>query len=167
MYPPTLRWLARARSQRLRRQFYIIASPDPRICAGFTVSCHPPGSFPPQTHQWLGLHQPLEKQYNHYMLRFGSGCWPGTDRYDSINPTYAWVFDNSFSLTEVATCDHRHAYNYSPTSLPLQTDYFKRTLQITISPPLTFSHKSHRRLWVRLGLSCWYRPQIAWWQDSP
>jgi hypothetical protein len=47
MYPPALRWLAMARSPGLRRPFYIIASPDPRINAGFHVSCYPPGSFLP------------------------------------------------------------------------------------------------------------------------
>ena len=33
----------------------------------------------------------MEKQpeYDYYMLMFGSGCWPGTARYDSLNPIYA------------------------------------------------------------------------------
>jgi hypothetical protein len=47
IYPPALRWLVMARSPGLRRPFYIIASPDPRINAGFHVSCYPPGSFLP------------------------------------------------------------------------------------------------------------------------
>ena len=50
----------------------------------------------------------------------------------------------------MATCGHRHAYNYSPTSLPLQTDYFKRTLQITISPSLINPTADSESDWVYL-----------------
>ena len=59
------------------------------------------------------------------MLRFRSGCGPGTECYDSKNLCVS-IWHSLSNLTDVVMHEHRHAYNYrsqyTHTCLPLQTE---------------------------------------------
>jgi hypothetical protein len=61
------------------------------------------------------------KLYNYYMMGSGSGIVPGTDYYDFVNPTYAWVFLASLQFKPELMWrqrEHRNAYNYRSTPAP-------------------------------------------------